>query len=468
MSPIVPVAITQLGVALACVTLYLHWRWIQGLLHQLRTQDQVIESVADGTITIDRAGGICELSKSAERTFGLTTAEALGRNIRELIEPSTGIGGGNCGFAYLKVNHRLSGRCADGTVFPLSTRLYATKIGGRQGFLVVIRDDSRRQQLDAHLRKYVDQLTLAKAALESHNRQLEETVTQRTAELARAKAAAESANQAKSDFLANISHELRTPLHAVMSFSRFGLRRQKQVPLSKLVEYFQRIHECAQSLLRLINELLDLSKLEAGRVSLTVSSVNLSMLIKQVAAEFATLASERGLALNIALNDAPVDAQGDEDKLAQVVRNLLGNALKFSSPGTRIDVTLTPHDDQVVVTVADRGPGLPENEVESVFEKFVQSTRTSDGTGGTGLGLSICREIVELHRGSIWAANRPDGGAEFSFSLPIPPNGSGDQSLPADLAGRAYAAAASHVKTSQPWADALSEMVACPAGACDA
>ncbi|OHB74704.1 MAG: hypothetical protein A2Z25_19055 [Planctomycetes bacterium RBG_16_55_9] len=180
-------------------------------------------------------------------------------------------------------------------------------------------------------------------------------------------------------------------------------------------------------LLKLLNALLDLAKLESGGATFTFEPADLRVLVKSVVNEFDAMLSERGLSLRYEWSD-PFDKLRagfdglvalDADKIEQVVRNLLNNAIKFSAQDGQIDVDIRFVGDSVRVSVRDRGPGVPEDELEAVFDKFVQSSKTKTGAGGTGLGLAICHEIIAGHAGRIWAENRPGGGAVFSFEIPL-------------------------------------------------
>jgi signal transduction histidine kinase len=244
-------------------------------------------------------------------------------------------------------------------------------------------------------------------------------VRQRLTETLIAKAEAETANQAKSEFLANMSHELRTPLHGILSFASFGIKKYASARPEKLLDYFIRIKQSGNVLLKLLNNLLDLAKLESNRATFAFEPTDLGKLVKSVTNEFDTLLSERNLNIRreeSGLNErVPLDA----DKIKQVLRNVLDNAIKFSPQGGTIDVGAERIGGSIRVSVRDQGPGIPHDELEAVFDKFVQSSKTKTGAGGTGLGLAICQEIITAHRGRIWAENRPEGGTTFSFEIPL-------------------------------------------------
>jgi signal transduction histidine kinase len=288
------------------------------------------------------------------------------------------------------------------------------------------REKQARHQAEALLEQKSLELYRANEQLKHAAQELERRVVERTQELHTAlvrlqeqTAAAEAANRAKSEFLANMSHELRTPLHSILSFASFGVKRYATPPSDKLGHYFTMIQQSGKTLLALLNDLLDLAKLEAGKMTFDFQPTNLGVLIATVADEFSSLVSERHLTVHWQTPIAAVEAIVDAGKLKQVLRNLLSNAVKFSPKGSTIALAMQHAVQRVIVSVRDQGPGIPENELETVFDKFVQSSRTKTGAGGTGLGLSICREIIMAHQGRIWAINNADGGAEFAFELPL-------------------------------------------------
>ena len=308
-------------------------------------------------------------------------------------------------------------RAKSGRVFPVEITLSYLEFDDEHYGLCLVRDVSERKQQEAELTRHRDHL--------------KEMVEEQTAHLLSAKEEAEHASQAKSEFLANMSHELRTPMHAILSFARFGLDKVGQVPNDKLAEYFERIRESGGRQLGLIENLLDLSKLEAGRMTLNPQKNDLAQLCGQAIRDLEPLMLARQQGAQLIVDAAAAEARVDALRLGQVVRNLLGNAIRFSPDHAEITVTLSPAqlpgrraDDTgmlpgVRIVVADHGIGIPEDELESIFERFVQGSKTRSGAGGTGLGLTICREIVHAHGGTIMARNRPQGGAEFEILLPV-------------------------------------------------
>jgi len=230
---------------------------------------------------------------------------------------------------------------------------------------------------------------------------------------------AEEANATKSEFLANMSHELRTPLHGILSFSNFGIKKHGNATPEKLLDYFEKIQQSGSILLELLNDLLDLAKLESGRMAFEPMPADLGLLVASVKDEFGSLVSEQNLIIEHDELECKSPLMIDAKKMKQVLRNLLSNAVKFSPEGGSIGISVQQKSNSVVFSISDQGPGIPENELKAVFDKFVQSSKTKSGAGGTGLGLAISREIVGAHNGRIWAENRPENGAIFSFEIPI-------------------------------------------------
>jgi signal transduction histidine kinase len=265
-------------------------------------------------------------------------------------------------------------------------------------------------------------LRRANAQAEQSKRQLERLNEQLEASAREANRLAQEAvvaNRAKSEFLANMSHELRTPLHSIISFASFGIKKYTSARPEKLLDYFSRIRQSGKTLLELLNDLLDLAKLESRKAVFTFEPADITVLVEAVKSELETMLSERHLQVRDEGADFHEPVMLDSNKIQQVLRNLLNNAIKFSPEGGIIGVGIRRSDGSVRVSVLDQGPGVPPDELEAVFDKFVQSSKTKTGAGGTGLGLAICREIITAHKGRIWAQNRPEGGAVFSFEIPL-------------------------------------------------
>jgi signal transduction histidine kinase len=248
-----------------------------------------------------------------------------------------------------------------------------------------------------------------------------------------ARAIAEAANAAKSDFLANVSHELRTPLVSIFGFARLVQKRlhERVYPLlpgpddraqrmtSQIDENLDIILNEGQRLMKLINDLLDLEKIEAGKMEWQFQPIAIGDVVRQATASTAALVEEHGLGFNVQVpNDLPI-VNGDPDRLMQVVINLVSNAVKFTQQGT-ISICARKEGAEVIVDVVDQGIGIAAFNQERLFEKFSQVGDTLTAKPqGTGLGLAISKEIIAHHGGRIWLESEFGQGSKFSFALPI-------------------------------------------------
>ena len=295
-----------------------------------------------------------------------------------------------------QIHHRLS-TLSSGGLTPQQTRTISREL----------------TDLDASVDRLAEALEL--------NRQREADLQQAHILLEQERDRAVEGVRVKNEFLANMSHELRTPLHGILSFADLGIERVATADPEHLRNYFTKIHNSGDILLALLNDLLDLSKLEAGKMTFDFQPCDLRFLCSTVADEFHALLSERSLSLHFTPLPVPATAVVDCERLRQVLRNLLSNAVKFSPQGGTITLDLCHGETTFSVLVQDQGPGIPPDELETIFEKFTQSSQTRTGAGGTGLGLAICREIVAAHHGHIRAQNGPETGAVLTVELPVMP-----------------------------------------------
>jgi signal transduction histidine kinase len=229
----------------------------------------------------------------------------------------------------------------------------------------------------------------------------------------------EAASRHKSEFLANMSHELRTPLNAIIGFSEVLNERMFGELNDKQAEYLKDIHASGTHLLSLINDILDLSKVEAGRMELELSSFSLPAAVDSALTLVRERATRRGVTLSAAVHPDLGEMNGDERKIRQVLLNLLSNAIKFTPEGGRIEVTAAPESGAVDVSVIDTGVGIAPEDHEAVFEEFRQVGESAAKQEGTGLGLALCRKFVELHGGKIWVTSALGAGSTFTFRLPV-------------------------------------------------
>jgi len=229
----------------------------------------------------------------------------------------------------------------------------------------------------------------------------------------------ETASKHKSEFLANMSHELRTPLNAIIGFSEVLSERMFGEINDKQAEYLTDILESGRHLLSLINDILDLSKIEAGRMELEPSEFDLPGAIENTLILVRERAQRRGITLGRTVDERLGMIRADERKLKQVLLNLLSNALKFTPEGGQIDVSARMHDGEAEISVTDTGVGIAPEDQDAVFEEFRQVGATARKVEGTGLGLAISRKFIELHGGRIWVKSQVGIGSTFAFTLPL-------------------------------------------------
>jgi PAS domain S-box-containing protein len=374
---------TQAAIAIENARLYTEAQ------RQRRYFETVVLNSPVAIVTLDLAGRIVSLNPAFERLFGYTLDEATGRPLDELINtPET------LAEALDYTADAASGRPAhgigkrrrkDGSFLDVELAGVPVEVGGeRAGILALYHD---------------------------------------VTELLQARQAAEAANRAKSQFLANMSHELRTPLNAIIGYSEILHEEAEDLGLHDFVPDLARIRSSGRHLLTLINDVLDLSKIEAGKMELFLEEFRLPAIVEDVTATIAPLVARNGNTLGIVVDEAIDVMLADVVKVRQVLLNLLSNASKFTEQG-EITVTVEPvvHDgiDCVSIRVRDTGIGMTADQLARLFEAFAQAdASTTRRYGGTGLGLAISRKFCRLMGGDITVASTPGSGSTFTLRLPL-------------------------------------------------
>lgn len=266
--------------------------------------------------------------------------------------------------------------------------------------------------------------------LTSYQNSLEDKVLQQTSEFIKAKNVAEAANRAKSEFLANMSHELRTPMHGILGYSQLGKGLTEDAENKKIFSYFNNIEVSGNRLLGLLDNLLDLAKLESGLMELQYTSFEIRAVVKSTQVELDAILQGKNLEIVIDENTQDLEVIADRNRIFQVVFNLLSNAVKFSNNDEKIIINFNKSkldnkamgDDvqsALLFAVENKGVNIPEDELDSIFDKFIQSSETDTKAGGTGLGLAISKEIILAHKGKIWAETTKNNWTKFSFLIPL-------------------------------------------------
>ncbi|MGH2977336.1 MAG: ATP-binding protein [Gaiellaceae bacterium] len=254
--------------------------------------------------------------------------------------------------------------------------------------------------IDLRERRRIEELRRHAVELELQNRRIQE------------------ANRLKSEFLANMSHELRTPLNAILGFSQVLDKRLFGELNEKQGEYVEDIRSSGNHLLSLINDVLDLSKVEAGQIELETAPFSLREAIERGVVMVRERASKDGVAIAAEVEPEVQIVSGDERRIRQILFNLLSNAVKFTPAGGRIDVTAARADGEIQVAVTDNGPGVAPEDLDRIFEEFQQTEAGAKQHEGTGLGLALSKRLIELHGGRIWVESEVGVGSRFVFTLP--------------------------------------------------
>ncbi len=371
----------------------------QGAEQALRESEEryrhIINAAADAIISIDEAGMVCEFNRAAEQIFGFSKSELMGKPLTAII-PGRLRDQHVAGLQrYLATGQRhlprwqnieLPGLTKDGREFPLEVSFSLLEAGEKKFLTGVLRDITERKQAEV--------------------------------ELQQAKEAAEAATQAKSEFLANMSHELRTPMNAIIGFTRLVSRRAKDILPPRDHENLGKILISAEHLLALINDILDLSKIEAGRMEVHPVSIQLEELVDTCLRTVEPMIKSERLRLGKEIEADLPPLRTDQDKLKQILMNLLSNAVKFTAEGS-VTVTARHQDGAVALGVADTGIGIPADKLELIFEEFRQMDSSIARTyGGTGLGLSISRRLAGLLGGDLTVQSTVGVGSTFTVTIP--------------------------------------------------
>jgi PAS domain S-box-containing protein len=379
----------------------------------------LIETAADGIITINEKGTVETFNRAAARIFGCAPEEVEGRSVRNLM-PSPYRDRHDAGLAeYLRTGVakvigrtvEMEGQRKDGSRFPLELSISEVNLGYRRTFLGAVRDVTERRRA--------------------------------AEELQRARELAEDAVRAKSEFLANMSHEIRTPLNGVIGMA--GLLADTTLDPVQMT-YAGHIRNSADHLLGLLNDVLDFSKIEAGKLALEPIPFDLRNAVEEAAELVAPRAAEKGVELLVRYDSgAPRRFIGDPGRIRQVLVNFAGNAVKFTAAGhVLIDVRsldVPGESTEMRISVQDTGIGIPQDRVAALFERFTQAdSSTTRRFGGTGLGLAISKKLVDLMGGKIGVSSEEGSGSEFWFSVRLmidtaPPPASAAPASPQILAG---------------------------------
>ncbi len=351
----------------------------------------VLEGIAEGIIIIDDQGIIQGVNRQAEELFGHAREDMIGRNVSMLMpEPFSSEHDGyirrylQTGEArIIGMGREVEGLKRDGERFPLGLAISEIHNDTHHHFIGIVRDLSRRKMLEQHL--------------------------------VRAKEAAQAANVARSSFLASMSHELRTPLNSIIGFSgilRDGMAGELNEEQQKQIEI---IHESGQHLLELISDILDLAKVDAGRMRLEPEPGDVGDIIEAAVRVVEPLARKKGLAIEVHVPE--IEIFNDLMKLKQLLLNLLSNAIKFTETG-QITIRASAREGILTLEVEDSGRGIEADALEHIFDEFTQTGKTLEGQPGTGLGLALCRRFARLMGGDISAESRAGVGSVFTLKLP--------------------------------------------------
>ena len=373
---------------------------------------KLLEAAPDAILEVNPEGQIMLLNEAAERMFGYSRGELLGLNVENLVPAA--MRGSHALHRASYAHHpntrpmgtglELQGQRKDGSLFPVEISLSPNWIEGSLHVIASVRDITERKLVEDRIQalheQYTAELTVKNELLEVRSRE------------------AEQANRLKSEFLASMSHELRTPLHTIIGFSEL-LTEQLEGPLNpKQQRFVGHILQDARHLLELINQVLDISKIESGRLELRRESFDFGQCIEEVLAGIRHHAATKNIVMENQ-NNFHSALYADRLRVKEILYNLLSNAVKFTPAGGRVWVESVRAGDVLEVSVCDTGVGISEKEHSAIFDKFYQAGDPREGgREGTGLGLPITRHLVELHGGAISVESRPGQGSRFRVTFP--------------------------------------------------
>ncbi len=263
------------------------------------------------------------------------------------------------------------------------------------------RERTARQEAEKLLENKSRELFLANNRLQEWSSKLEERVMKRTGELEQQTRELQALITERERFTANVTHELRTPLQGILGFANLGISRAESATREKNEKWFKAIHHSGDTLLTLVNNLLDIAKLDAGMMEIVLQHFTVEDLYNDVYNEFTLRCKEKNVSLNLS-GDGSIILEADQFRMGQVFRNLIGNALKFCDESSAITMHVTDTSSNIQIAVVNCGPRIPDNEADAIFQAFIESSSSRDNSGGTGLGLAICKHIVSAHDGNIW------------------------------------------------------------------
>ena len=380
-----------------------------------RKYRELVECANSIILRWTREGRITFLNEFGQRFFGYSAQEIVGRHVMGTIVPSSGDDGRD-------LRQLMDQICADPVAFEQNVNQNMRRSGERVWIAwtnKVVKDEQGQVVEILSVGTDITQLKRAEEAIRELNTSLERRVAQRTAELAVAKDRAEEAARLKSVFLASMSHELRTPLNSIIGFTGILLQGLPGPLNPEQIKQLEMVRTSSRHLLSLINDVLDLSKVEAGQMTVARGTFSMPQSIETALKALEPLAHEKGLSFEVRVDPAVGKIVADRRKTEQILMNLGSNAIKFTGKGAvRIDCRIEGTD--LVTSVTDGGIGIKAEDMGKLFEMFQQIPAGQPRSGGgTGLGLAICKKLVEIQGGKIWATSEFGVGSTFSFTLPL-------------------------------------------------